>query len=103
MTTVPPPPPQAIILKTRRMMIYCHAKLLIVDDEVRAWPEPLPALPSGTLLEPLAGVTCTLLANCLVVIASRWHGRIGERQSDARNPETCKHDTRPETDTKYSD
>lgn len=28
-----PGSPQAIILKTRRMMIYCHAKLLIVDDE----------------------------------------------------------------------
>lgn len=28
-----PGSPQAIILKTRRMMIYCHAKMLIVDDE----------------------------------------------------------------------
>ena len=25
---------QATILKTRRFMIYCHAKMIIVDDEV---------------------------------------------------------------------
>lgn len=26
---------QATVLKTRRFPIYCHAKMLIVDDEVR--------------------------------------------------------------------